>query len=166
MIDPRRDCRVKTEPAKRVSPITLQALIPTTRRLAWLRLAQAYSKPRPQPTRAMSAAVGVLARQRAVKTAKRQLQARGLKLQSGSHGEIIALADKYLADVSRRRQPRYRRKSTRQLCFSSSRGLVSSVGGWASARCALRSAVRASFFRFFSSLRARAALARSARSRL
>src|SRR6516162_2479794 len=67
LIDLRRDCRVKTEPAKRVSPITLQALIPTTRRLARLRLTQAYSKPRPQPTRAMSAAVGVLARQHAVK---------------------------------------------------------------------------------------------------
>ena len=49
----------------------------------------------------MSAAVGVLARQHAVKQ-QRQLQARGLKLQSMSHREIIALADKYLADVSRR----------------------------------------------------------------
>ena len=66
MIDLRRDRLIKTEPAKRVSPITLQALIPTTRRLAWLRLTQAYSRPRPQPTRALSAAVGVLARQRAV----------------------------------------------------------------------------------------------------
>jgi len=52
-----------------------------------------------------------------------------------------------------------------QLCFSSSGGLVSSVGGSASARCALRNAVFSSLFRCFSSLRARAALARSARSR-
>ena len=56
-------------------------------------------------------------------------------------------------------------KFTRQLGFSSSGGLVSSVGGWASALWALRSAVFSSFFRFFSSLRTRAALARSARSR-
>jgi len=52
-----------------------------------------------------------------------------------------------------------------QLCFSSSRGLVSSVGGSTSARWALRNAVFSSLFRFFSSLRARAVLARSARSR-
>ena len=52
-----------------------------------------------------------------------------------------------------------------QLCFSSSGGLVSSVGGSASARLALRNAVFSSLFRCFSSLRARAALARSARSR-
>ena len=54
---------------------------------------------------------------------------------------------------------------TLQLCFSSGRGLVSSVGGSTSARSALRNAVFSSLFRFFSSLRARAALARSARSR-
>ena len=54
---------------------------------------------------------------------------------------------------------------TLQLCFSSGRGLVSSVGGSTSARWALRNAVFSSLFRFFSSLRARAALARSARSR-
>src|SRR5215469_3224982 len=52
-----------------------------------------------------------------------------------------------------------------QLCFSSSGGLVSSVDGSASARLALRNAVFSSLFRCFSSLRARAALARSARSR-
>ena len=46
----------------------------------------------------MSETVGVLARQRAVKATKRQLQARGFKLQSVSHREIIALADKYLAE--------------------------------------------------------------------
>jgi hypothetical protein len=40
------------------------------------------------------------------------------------------------------------------LCFSSSGGLVSSVGGSASARWALRNAVFSSLFRFFSSLRA------------
>ncbi len=56
-------------------------------------------------------------------------------------------------------------KFRRQLCFSSSGGLVPSVGGSASARWALRNAVFSSLFRFFSSLRARAALARSARSR-
>ena len=32
----------KIEPAKRISPITSQALIPTTRRLAWLRLTPSY----------------------------------------------------------------------------------------------------------------------------
>jgi hypothetical protein len=52
-----------------------------------------------------------------------------------------------------------------QLCFSSGGGLVSSVGGSASARWALRNADFSSLFRFFSSPRARAALARSARSR-
>jgi len=56
---------------------------------------------------------------------------------------------------------------TLQLCFSSSRGLVSSVGGSTSARWALRNAVFSSLFRFFSSLRARAALAaRSAGNRV
>src|SRR5215467_11304225 len=39
-----------------------------------------------------------------------------------------------------------------QLCFSSSGGLVSSVGGSASARLALRNAVFSSLFRCFSSL--------------
>jgi hypothetical protein len=38
---------LKSEPAKRVSPITLQALIPTTRRLAWLRLIGVYRKSPP-----------------------------------------------------------------------------------------------------------------------
>src|SRR5262249_4784788 len=33
-----------SEPAKRISPITLQALIPTTRRLAWLRPIEVYRK--------------------------------------------------------------------------------------------------------------------------
>ena len=39
----------ESEPAKRLSPITSQALIPTTRRLAWLRLIRHYSKPRLKP---------------------------------------------------------------------------------------------------------------------
>ena len=55
-------------------------------------------------------------------------------------------------------------KSMRQLCFSSGGGLVSSGGGSDSARSALRSVAFSSFFRCFSSLLARAARARSARS--
>src|SRR5580700_2749919 len=56
------------------------------------------------------------------------------------------------------------RQFTRQLPVSSGGGLVSSGAGSISARRALRSAVFSSFLSCFSSLRVRAALARSARS--
>jgi hypothetical protein len=52
----------------------------------------------------------------------------------------------------------------RQLCFSSGKGSLPSAGGSDSACAALRSAVFSSFFRCFSSILARNALARSARS--
>jgi hypothetical protein len=46
----------------------------------------------------MGMAVNVLARQAAMKAAKRQFQARGLRPHHTSHREIIAAADAYLAD--------------------------------------------------------------------
>ena len=46
----------------------------------------------------MRAAVMVLARRNAIKAAKRQFMARGVKLQRMSHREISAAADEYLAN--------------------------------------------------------------------
>jgi hypothetical protein len=52
---------------------------------------------------AMGRAVMVLARQRAIKEAKRQLAARGLKLANYSHREIVAMAEEIiLADAQYR----------------------------------------------------------------
>jgi hypothetical protein len=61
----------------------------------------------PEPNQAqrqsMSRAVMVLARQRALKEAKRQLAARGLKLANYSHREIVVMAEEIiLADAQRR----------------------------------------------------------------
>ena len=88
---------------------------------------------------------------------------------------LPALPQQAVSEIpAKKAKPEWRREGalrccarghTLQLCFSSGRGLVSSVGGSTSARWALRNAVFSSLFRFFSSLRARAALARSARSR-
>jgi len=54
--------------------------------------------PTPAQAHAMSAAVMVLARQRAIKGAKRQLQAKGMKPQYMAQREIVAVANEYLAN--------------------------------------------------------------------
>jgi hypothetical protein len=57
----------------------------------------------PATRASMGRAVMVLARQRAIKEAKRQLAARGLKLANYSHREIVAMAEEIiLADAQRR----------------------------------------------------------------
>jgi hypothetical protein len=64
---------------------------------------QEAPEPNHAQRQAMGRAVRVLARQAAIKEAKRALAARGLKLASFSHREIVAMAEEIiLADAQRR----------------------------------------------------------------
>ena len=56
------------------------------------------SKRQAQVRASMGMAVNVLARQAALKEAKRQLQAQGLKPTHLSHGDLVVRAEQYLAE--------------------------------------------------------------------